>query len=115
MKKDRRLTKADDFAAVRRAGRSYSDRLLVLLARRNDLHRTRVGFSVSKRVGNSVQRNKAKRRMRELLRLSPLLEGWDLVFVARRGVVSATPSNLSVSTSTLLSRAGVLPVPVVRK
>ena len=111
MPRDRRLTRPGDFAAVRRQGRSFSDRLLVLLVRRNGLQVTRVGFSVGKRVGKAVQRNKAKRRLRESVRLTPVQEGWDLVVIARSGAATADYRALSRSVASLSKRAGILAAP----
>lgn len=115
MHKDRRLTRASDFTVVRREGNSYSDRFLVLLARPNGLPVTRVGFSVGKRLGNAVQRNKAKRRLRETVRLAPLDGGWDLVVIARGGASTADYGTLSRSIANLLTRAGILTAPRSRQ
>ncbi len=51
----------------------------------NRLNHSRFGFSVSKRIGKAVQRNKIKRQMREIVRLrrADIQSGWDLLFVAR--------------------------------
>ena len=65
MRKERRLTRARDFAAVRNEGRAWSDRCLVVVVRPNDTDTCRVGFSVGKRLGNAVVRNRTKRRLRE--------------------------------------------------
>ena len=108
MQKDRRLIRTEDFAAVRRRGRSWADGLLVLSAKRNGLEISRVGFSVGKRVGNAVVRNKAKRRLREAVRLTPIREGWDLVVIARRGASTADSHSLSHSLTVLFRRAGIL-------
>jgi ribonuclease P protein component len=53
---------------------------------------TRIGISISKRIGNSVKRNKLRRRMREVIRENaPLLPaGTDIVIVARRGPSEAS-------------------------
>ena len=104
----RRLTRASDFAAVRREGRAWSDRLVVLLARRNGLDVSRAGYSVGKRVGNAVTRNKAKRRLREAVRNTAVRVGWDLVFVARKDASSADFHDLNRSVTSLIRRAGVL-------
>ena len=62
MRKDRRLKKSGEFAAVRKEGRSWADRVLVLLARRNGLPVSRFGFAVGRGVGNAVvQRQGADR------------------------------------------------------
>jgi len=108
MHKDQRLTKAKDFAAARREGESWSDNLLVLIVRQNGLDVARFGFSVGKRVGNAVVRNKVRRRVREAARLTPVRSGWDLVFVARRGAASADFHQLRRSLTALLRRSGLL-------
>ena len=107
MRKDQRLTKTKDFAAVRREGISWSDPLLVLIARPNSLDVTRFGFSVSSRVGNAVVRNRIKRRLREAARLNQVQNGWDLVLIARQNASSADFHRLSQSLTNLLERAGV--------
>jgi ribonuclease P protein component len=108
MRKERRLTRQADFAAVRRRGRSWADGLLVLLARRNSLAVTRFGFSVGKRTGNAVVRNRTKRRLREAVLDLPVQEGWDLVLIARKGAASADYHGLCRSSKALLRRAGIL-------
>lgn len=52
---------------------------------RNHSDTTRIGISVTKRIGNSVERNRIKRRIREAMRLNAsfLPEGEDIVVVAR--------------------------------
>ena len=63
------LRKKEDFDAIYRAGRSVPDRYIVLFYRENDLPYNRTAFLASKKVGNSVQRNRAKRLMKESYRL----------------------------------------------
>lgn len=107
MRRERRLAKASDFAAVRREGRSWSDRTLVLQARPNDLEISRVGFSVSTRVGNAVTRNKVKRRLREAVRQAGVQEGWDLVLIARKDAATADFGSLNSSVFALLEHANL--------
>ena len=108
MNKEQRLRSSRDFAVVRRDGRSRADRLLVLVSRPNNLDVTRLGFIVSKRVGNAVVRNRVRRRLKEAARLSQIEYGWDLVFIARQGASSADYKELSGSVKKLLTRANVL-------
>ncbi len=108
MHTDQRLTKAADFAAVRRQGRRRSDALLVLIARRNGLSVARFGFAVGKRVGKAVVRNLVRRRIKEAARLAPVRSGWDVVVVARSRAATADYHQLNRSFTALMRRAGLL-------
>ena len=82
------LRKKSDFDAIYRAGRSLPDRYVVLFLRKNDLPYSRTAFLASKKVGNSVQRNRAKRLMRESYRLNEdkFSAGYDIIFIARNTI-----------------------------
>jgi ribonuclease P protein component len=77
---------------------------------RNDQPFSRCGFTVSKRLGKAVERNRARRRMQEAVRLVwDLIEpGWDLVWVARPALSLAAFSELQDACIRLLRRARVL-------
>lgn len=80
-----RLRRPFDFERVRKRGRSWSTRLVVLVVLPNELEHNRYGFAVGKRIGKAAKRNRAKRWMREAVRgLHPELRaGYDLVLIAR--------------------------------
>ena len=82
------LRKKSDFDAIYRAGRTVPDRYVVLFLRKNDLPYSRTAFLASKKVGNSVQRNRAKRLMRESYRLNEdkFSAGYDIIFIARNTI-----------------------------
>ena len=61
------LRKNSDFSAIYKRGKSVGDRYVVLFYRPNGLSYNRTGFLASKKVGNSVKRNRAKRLMKEKL------------------------------------------------
>src|ERR687887_1951507 len=85
MKRAYRLRRPDQFQRVRRLGRSWSTPLLTLNAVASRRRASRCGFVVGKRVGKAVDRNRARRRVREAVRLlyGRIASGWDLVFVLR--------------------------------
>jgi ribonuclease P protein component len=70
----------------------------------NGLDYSRFGFMVSKRLGNAVTRNKVKRRLREVVRQTPVKPGWDAIFIARRGAEDAKYHTLKQSAQELLRR-----------
>lgn len=90
-----------DFAAIYERGLRIGDACLALIALANEDSRTRLGLAVSKRCGNSVRRNRLKRRLREAFRLSraELPTGLDLVIQPRAN----TPIQLAALRQSLIS------------
>lgn len=84
---------------------------MAVRAVRNDQEWTRYAFSVSKRVGKAVTRSRVKRRLREILRLQPLREGFDIVVVARPEAAEADFQALKSEMLMLLMRARLLQDP----
>ena len=74
----------------------------------NRLGLPRYGITVSKRVGNAVTRNRVKRIIREILRLTPLPAGWDIVFIARSTAATTAYDILKKSVTGLLYQAQLL-------
>lgn len=78
-----------DFLKARDGARSHERAFVLQLRQRTDLEDAglRVGYTVTKKVGNSVERNRIKRRLREAVRLADLPEDCrnkDAVLIARR-------------------------------
>jgi ribonuclease P protein component len=74
----------------------------------NEQPLSRFAFAISKRVGNAVVRNRIKRRLREVLRLSALAEGYDIVIVARPAAAETDFQALKTELTLLLKRAKLL-------
>lgn len=89
------LKKRADFLAANRAARRVATRGFVLQVRdRDDDGPPRVGYTCSKKVGNAVARNRAKRRLREAARVVLTTEGRtgaDYVLIGRRDATAAIP------------------------
>lgn len=105
-----RLRGPHDFKRVRRTGRSYAHPLVVLVASPNGLAFTRLGVAAGKTVGDAVDRNRAKRRMRAALRLvlPAISPGWDLIWIARPALVLAEWKRVQQAFQLLLQRSGLL-------
>lgn len=94
-------------------GKSYAHPLIVLVAHPNDLDRSRFGVAAGRSLGKAVQRNRAKRRIREALRpLIPRVEpGWDLIIIARHRLLAASFQQCRDALEDLLRRARLLKDP----
>ena len=108
MQQSSRLTEGLRISEIHRNGRSAANRFLVIRYLANGLDRSRFCFVVSKRIGNAVTRNKVKRRLREALRSSSVIPGWDAVFIARSQVRGASYRDLKQAADNLLARSSLI-------
>ncbi len=101
------LKTSQDFQRVRREGRSWAHPLVVLIACPNGQPESRAGIAAGKTVGNAVARNRAKRRLRAVVRLAEaqILPGWDVVLVARPPLVKAKWPEVTEALAQLMRRA----------
>ena len=113
MKREQRLRTPAEFRRVRdHAPRGWPHPLLVLYAAPNDLGRTRIGITVSSRVGNAVVRNKVRRRLREALRarLDRLAAGNDILLIVRPAAARAKWEELNTALDGVLRKSGATTV-----
>ena len=99
-----RLKSRPQFLAVRNGEkRRGSFFLLEVLDRKEPVAEARVGFTVTKKHGNSVERNRMRRRLKEAVRLHAgfaMQPGHDYVVVARRDVLKASFKELAAELKT---------------
>ncbi len=104
-----RLRRPEDFRRVWSEGRSWAHPLFVLWALPNELQGVRVGITASRKIGNAVMRNRARRLLREAVRhlYAQIGGGWDLVFVARPPLIEAKEPQVESVLRQMLGRAGL--------
>ena len=108
MKESHFLTNRAQYTLVYRQGKVWANSLVVMKAMPNGLSLSRYGFSVTKKVGKAVQRNRVKRLLKEIMRMQSLKSGWDIVFIARFVTVNADYHKLERAVTKLLTRAQLL-------
>ena len=110
MNRNYRLTQSTDFKRVRRSGKSYAHPFIVLVVLPAEGERTLFGVTAGRSVGGAVQRNKAKRLIREAVRplLPQVQPGLKLVLIARKPILEAEFPEIRLCLMDLLTRAQVL-------
>ena len=83
-KQEERIVKKKDFISLKIHGRRYYTKNFSVIIRENGRDITRLGITASKKVGNSVKRNRIKRLIREFFRLNKhkFPKGYDVVITA---------------------------------
>ena len=99
-----------DFRRAYARGKSYTNPALVMYVRKNRAGSCRIGITASKKIGNAVQRNRARRVIREAFRQInlPLKGHYDLVFVARTKTVFKKSTEIYEVMLSMLMNAGVI-------
>ena len=110
LKKAYRLTQSARFLELKRRGESSAHPLVILTKLPNGRPVSRFGFVVSRRIGKAVDRNRAKRLMREAvrLRLPTLVGGYDVVLIARQQMQGASFAEVDQAIARLARSAGLL-------
>ena len=103
------LRRRADFEAIGRHGTARSTPLLVLRWMRTERGETRIGMSTPRTLGGAVQRNRVRRRLRELIRerLGRIGPGWDLLLIARPAAANASHAELGAAIDALLRRSDI--------
>ena len=102
------LTRRAQYLAVYKSGKAWGDNLVQAKALPNGLESSRFGFSATKTLGKAVVRNRVRRLLKEILRLTPVRVGWDIVFIPRPSAAAADYHQLRTSVHRLLARGNLL-------
>lgn len=106
-----KLKKNSEFQRVYKESCSFANYILVCYVLKHpDNPVRRVGFSVSKKMGKAVKRNRIKRLLREAYRLNQhrVVDGIDLVIIPRAKTAEATYGEIEKGMIKLFARAGIL-------
>ncbi|MBP7828474.1 MAG: ribonuclease P protein component [Kiritimatiellae bacterium] len=108
--RERRLIRSALFREAYDQGRRQFGRCMVLWLRSGEGAALRLGVVTGRKVGEAVERNRARRRLREVYRRNRHLFGgaWDVVLVGRRPVLEASWADLSAELLALARRAGLM-------
>jgi ribonuclease P protein component len=103
MKIVNRIKANDDFATTIKKGRAQRDQSYVIHYCTNSLNYTRVGISVSSKLGNAVVRNRIKRQIRSMCdELIDYNQSLDIVIVAKQGFLTNSYDDNKTSLTKLL-------------
>jgi ribonuclease P protein component len=99
-----RIQRRADFQRVYTHGVKVHGRFATVFALRNQLGVGRLGIAATKKLGGAVQRNRAKRLIREVFRRNKLAPGFDVVIVPKRELFDASLTALEAEYRSTLER-----------
>jgi len=100
-----RIRRRVDFKRIYDRGNKSHGRFLTLFAFPNGLAHARLGVAATRKLGNAVVRNRAKRLIRDVFRRNKPAPGFDIVIVAKRDLLDAPLASLDAEYLRNLSRA----------
>ncbi|NLV15614.1 MAG: ribonuclease P protein component [Syntrophomonadaceae bacterium] len=103
------IQKKKDFNFVYKKGRKQVGKLMVIYAVKNGLDNNRYGIIASKKVGNAVIRNRAKRRLRAFICRNEgvIKNGFDVIIIARANIITGPFKEIENEGLGLMKRVGL--------
>ncbi len=110
LKQTNRLTKRKEFGYVYKHGKYAYNECLTLIYVPSKLKNIRIGFSISKKIGKAVIRNKLKRQLREIVRvqLDNLKPNFNYIFVAKPELATLTYEQIESNVLDVIKKANLL-------
>ena len=104
------IRKDSDFSSIYKRGKSVGDKFVVVFSKKNNLPYNRTAFLASKKVGNAVARNRARRLMKESYRslCDQFVPGYDIIFIARNTINNSKCADVKKSIEAATKKAGLL-------
>lgn len=104
-----RLKEGSKFSLLFEQGQSVHNSLMVLYYLTDQSGLRQAGFSVGKKLGNAVIRNRFKRKMRQAYQnyYVNIPKGVVMVFIARRGILQASYTDIEYGVKGLLKKSGI--------
>jgi ribonuclease P protein component len=101
-----RVRRRAEYVAIYDRGRRLSGRLMTVFLLENDRNRPRLGIAATRKFGSAVQRNRAKRLVREVFRRHKPQAGLDIVVIPRREMLEADYRHVEADYLSVLERRG---------
>lgn len=98
------------FNNIYKRGKSVGDRYVVVFYKKSNLPYNRIAFLASKKVGNAVARNRARRLMKESVRLMDdfKFNGYDLIFIARNTINNRKYADVKKSIEAAIRKTAMM-------
>jgi ribonuclease P protein component len=104
--RDEHIRRRSDFERVYNRGTRIHSRCCTVFVLPNALPVGRLGIAATKKLGGAVERNRAKRLIREVFRRNKIAPGYDVVVVPKRALLDASLTALEAEYRSNLRRAG---------
>ena len=101
-----RVRRRPEYVAIYEQGRKQSGRLMTVFVQANGLDRPRLGIAATRKLGPAVDRNRAKRLVREVFRRNKPAGGIDVVVIPRRELLEADYAHVEAEFLRILARRG---------
>ena len=108
--KNNRLKKRKEFSYIYKHGTFSACKILSIIYCKGYKKPSKIGFSVSAKIGDAVTRNKVKRKMREAVRLimPKINNNYNYIIVARNGIENCDFAEIQKSIIYCLNKAGLI-------